>query len=167
MTRCSLRGFATTLVIALATMPLTAGDARKAAPDLSLTSDTGATIKLSDLKGKVVLLDFWATWCTGCKVEIPWFVEIQKKYAADGLSAVGVAMDEDGWTSVRPYLAQHPIAYPVTIGDFDLLQKQFGLPASLPVTLLIDRHGRIASTHPGVVDKTAFEREIQQLLSER
>jgi peroxiredoxin len=140
---------------------------RNRAPDFSLTDARGARVRLSDYKGKVVLLDFWATWCTGCKVEIPWYVEFQQKYKSKGLAPIGVAMDEEGWTLVRPYLAQHPISYPVVIGDLNLLQKNFGLAPSLPVTLLIDRNGRIAETHVGVVEKDTFEIEIRQLLQER
>jgi cytochrome c biogenesis protein CcmG/thiol:disulfide interchange protein DsbE len=76
-------------------------------------------------------------------------------------------MDEEGWTLVRPYLAEHPINYPVVIGNLPLLQKTFGLDPSLPITLLIDRNGRIAETHQGVVDKDAFEQDIQRLLQEK
>jgi peroxiredoxin len=139
---------------------------RKQAPPLSLRDSKGAPVKLSDYKGKVVLLDFWATWCTGCKLEIPWFMEFEKKYSGKGLSAIGVSLDEDGWRTVKPYLADHPISYPVVLGNMDVLEKKFGLPASLPVTLLIDRNGRIASTHAGVVDKEKFEANIRQLLDE-
>src|SRR5216110_1635622 len=71
-------------------------DARNAAADFALVDENGKTVKLSDLKGKVVLLDFWATWCTGCKVEIPWFIEFDKAYRAKGLAAVGVSMDDEG-----------------------------------------------------------------------
>jgi hypothetical protein len=67
----------------------------------------------------VVLLDFWATWCTGCKVEIPWFIEFDKAYRAKGLAAVGVAMDDEGWKKVEPYLKEHPISYTVVAGNFD------------------------------------------------
>ncbi len=141
-------------------------DSRKLAPGLSLKDANGKSLKLSDYKGRVVLLDFWATWCTGCKLEIPWFIEFDKKYKNKGLSAIGVAVDEEGWRTVKAYLADHPIAYPVVLGDVDLLEKKFGLPASLPVTLLIDRQGRIAITHPGVVDKEKFEADIQRLLNE-
>jgi peroxiredoxin len=140
---------------------------RNGAPDFSLTDAKGARVGLSDYKGKVVLLDFWATWCTGCKVEIPWYVEFQRKYKSKGLASIGVAMDEEGWTIVKPYLAQHPIGYPVVIGDLNLLQKNFGVAPSLPVTLLIDRNGRIAETHVGVVEKDPFENEVRQLLQER
>jgi cytochrome c biogenesis protein CcmG/thiol:disulfide interchange protein DsbE len=144
-----------------------ATSSRKPAPLLSLRNAKGAPVKLSDYKGKVVLLDFWATWCTGCKLEIPWFMEFEKKYGAEGLTAIGVALDEDGWGTVKAYLAEHPITYPVVLGDMDILEKRFGLPASLPVTILIDRSGRIASTHAGVVDKDKFETDIRQLLAER
>src|ERR1700688_4727788 len=97
------------------------------APDFTLKDSAGSPVKLSAYKGKVVLLDFWATWCTGCKVEIPWYVEFQNKYRNDGLVAIGVSMDDDGWKSVKPFLAQHPISYPVVIGDLNLLQNSFGL----------------------------------------
>jgi thiol-disulfide isomerase/thioredoxin len=136
------------------------------APPLSLRDAGGKPHRLSDYKGRVVLLDFWATWCTGCKLEIPWFMEFEKKYRANGLSAIGVAVDDEGWRTVKIYLAEHPITYPVVLGDMDLMQKKFGLPASLPVTLLIDRKGRVALTHSGVVDKEKFETDIRQLLNE-
>jgi len=112
----------------------------------------------------VVLLDFWATWCEGCKVEIPWYMEFQKKYNESGLSVVGVSMDEDGWKSVKPFLEEKKVNYPVVIGDWDLA-KQFGITA-LPVTLLIDRDGKVADLHAGMVDKDTFEHEIQILLKE-
>jgi thiol-disulfide isomerase/thioredoxin len=140
---------------------------RKAAPAVSLKDAAGKRHQLSNYMGRVVLLDFWATWCTGCKLEIPWFVEFEKKYESEGLSAIGVAVDEEGWRTVKKYLAEHPITYPIVLGDFDVLEKRFGLPASLPVTLLIDRQGRIALTHPGVVERDKFEADIQALLAER
>jgi peroxiredoxin len=145
---------------------IVAAASRKAAPALSLKDANGQSMKLSDYKGKVVLLDFWATWCTGCKLEIPWFMEFEKKYSTKGLSAIGVAVDEEGWRTVKMYLADHPISYRVVLGDFDALEKKFGLPASLPVTLLIDRSGRIASTHAGVVERDEFEADVRQLLEE-
>ena len=148
-------------------LPCPSAEQRPLAPDFTLTTADGKPITLSNYKRKVVLLDFWATWCTGCKVEIPWYIEFRKKYAAQGLAAIGVAMDEEGWQKVKPYLAEHPISYPIVIGDLDLLQKKFGLQPNLPITLLIDRRGRIADAHVGMVEKDAFEREIRQLLRER
>ena len=97
---------------------------------------------------------------------MPWFIEFQQKYASKGLRSIGVAMDNEGWQMVRPYLKAHPINYPVVIGNLDLLQNTFGLAPALPITLLVDRHGRIAETHQGVVDQDAFERDIQRLLQE-
>jgi len=133
------------------------------APDFALTDSAGSPVKLSAYKGKVVLLDFWATWCGGCKVEIPWYVEFQNKYRHDGLTAIGVSMDDDGWKSVKPFLEEHKLNYPVVIGNQDLASRYGGLP-SLPMTLLIDRDGTIAESHAGMVDKDAFEKKIKTLL---
>jgi peroxiredoxin len=132
------------------------------APDFTLPDSNGSPVKLSAYKGKVVLLDFWATWCTGCKVEIPWYVEFQDKYRKEGLTAIGVSMDDDGWKSVKPYLAAHQLNYPIVIGSQDLAD-QYGM-ASLPMTLLIDRNGKVAEADAGMVDKDAFENKIKALL---
>ena len=147
-----------------ATADLTPANSRKLSPDFTLTDSKGASVKLSDYKGKVVLLDFWATWCGGCKVEIPWYMEFQNTYKEKGLSVVGVSMDDDGWKSVKPFIAENKINYPIVIGNSDL-GTQFGVSA-LPLTLLVDRNGKIADSHAGMVDKDAFEREIQVLLKE-
>jgi peroxiredoxin len=144
---------------------VTTAASRKAAPDYALVDSKGAPVRLSDYKGKVVLLDFWATWCTGCKVEIPWYMEFETKYKDRGLVSIGVAMDDEGWTLVNPYLEQHPINYPIVIGVGDFA-KLHGITA-MPVTLLIDREGRIADSHVGVVVKSSWEREIRTLLQER
>jgi len=163
--------FLRTLAIALVAMcPLLASQTGpqpgQPAPDFTLPDATGSPIKLSAYKGKVVLLDFWATWCEGCKVEIPWYVEFQNKYRNDGLTAIGVSMDDDGWKSVKPFLEEHKLNYPVVIANQDLTTRYGGLP-SLPMTLLIDRDGKIAESHAGMVDKDAFENKIKTLLRER
>jgi peroxiredoxin len=139
-------------------------NSRKAAPDFTLADSKDARIKLSNYRGRVVLLDFWATWCGGCKVEIPWYIEFQKKYKDSGLSVVGVSVDDDGWKSVKPFLEAKQVNYPVVIGDWDLAMR-FGT-TSLPATLLIDRNGRVADLHVGMVDRDTFDREIQVLLKE-
>jgi peroxiredoxin len=136
----------------------------KPAPDFSLADANGTSIRLSAYRGKVVLLDFWATWCGGCKTEIPWYIEFQDKYRDAGLSAIGVSMDADGWKSVKPFLADHKLNYPVVIGNDDL-GEQFGV-INMPLTLLIDRNGMIAESHAGVVDKNRFEGKIRSLLHE-
>jgi cytochrome c biogenesis protein CcmG/thiol:disulfide interchange protein DsbE len=138
---------------------------RKPAPDFAGASSAGARVGLVGYGGHVVLLDFWATWCTGCKLEIPWYIDFQKKYARAGLASVGVAMDDEGWSVVKPYLAVHPIAYPVIVSTPDLATRYD--VTNLPVTVLIDRHGRMADSHLGVVDKIEWEGEIRTLLAEK
>ena|SRR6267378_3721964 len=144
---------------------VSAENSRKAAPNFTLSDSKGASVRLSDYKGKVVLLDFWATWCHGCKTEIPWYMEFQNKYKDRGLSVIGVSMDQDGWKSVKPFLEEKKMNYAVVIGNEDLA-RLYAVDA-LPVTLLIDRDGKIADSHPGMVDKDAFENEIRVLLQER
>jgi peroxiredoxin len=138
---------------------------RPAAPDFTLSDANGAPIALSAFRGKVVLLDVWATWCTGCKVEIPWYMQFTKKYKKRGLASIGVAMDDEGWNAVTPYLKQKPINYPIVVGDqhFATIYNV----TSLPMTLLIDRRGRVADAHVGMVDRSAWEDEIRALLRER
>jgi cytochrome c biogenesis protein CcmG/thiol:disulfide interchange protein DsbE len=138
---------------------------RKIAPSFALKDANGARVRLSDYKGKVVLLDVWATWCTGCKVEIPWYIEFNTKYKDLGLVSIGVAMDAEGWPVVRPYLEQHPINYRIVVADADF-SKRYAV-TSMPVTLLIDRRGRIADEHVGIVGKEAWAEEIRQLLQEK
>jgi len=156
-------------VVALSTMVAFAGtvprDQRKVAPDFALETTKGDGISLSAYRGRVVLLDFWATWCTGCKVEIPWFVEFHKKYQRQGLVTIGVAMDEEGTRVIAPYVNEHRIPYLIASG-YPSLVKPYEI-TTLPVTLLIDKAGRIADVHAGVVDKTVWEQEIQDLLRER
>jgi peroxiredoxin len=146
-------------------------DQRKTAPGFTLTGPDGSPINLADYRGKVVLLDFWATWCGGCKLEIPWYMEFDEKYKRQGLAVIGVSMDEDGWKSVRPFLARErdpetggktAMKYPVVIGN-DTLAKEYNL-TNMPMTLLIDRSGKIALSHTGVVNRDDFEGHILQLL---
>jgi peroxiredoxin len=146
-------------------------DQRKAAPEFSLTGADGKPVALANYRGKVVLLDFWATWCGGCKLEIPWYMEFDTKYKREGLAVIGVSMDDDGWKAVKPFLAQTrdpetggntAMKYPVVIGN-ETLAKQYNL-TSMPMTLLIDREGKIALSHTGVVNKDDFEGHIRQLL---
>jgi len=135
----------------------------QSAPDFSLEDNNGARIRLSEYKGKVVLLNFWATWCPPCKAEIPWFEEFQRTYANQGLVVIGISMDEDGWKVVRPYMQAAKINYRVAIGD-DALAQKFGGVESLPETLLIDREGSVVARHVGIVSKSDYESEILHLL---
>jgi peroxiredoxin len=137
---------------------------RSPAPNFNLKDASGKDVKLADLKGKVVLVNFWATWCEGCQVEIPWFVEFQKEYASRGLVVVGISMDDDGWKSVKPWIKEKDVNYAIVIGN-EGLGKQYGL-VGMPLTALVDREGRIADVHNGIVDKTATEKRIRDLLQQ-
>ena len=138
---------------------------RKPASEFALQDVAGKTIKLDDFRGKVVLLDFWATWCTGCKLEIPWFEAFQSAYNAKGFAVVGVSMDEDGWKVLRPFLEEHKIPYTMLLGD-DPMSKRYGI-GNLPDTFLIDRRGRVAALYKeGLVDKDNVEANIKTLLAE-
>ena len=137
--------------------------ARKPAPDFSLKDSNGKLVKLSDYKGKVVLLNFWATWCGPCKIEIPWFIDFEQRYKDRGFAVIGVTMDEDSWDSVKPYITEKKVNYRVVMGD-DNVGKAYGGVDSLPTTFVIDREGRIASTHVGLVSKSDYEHEIVKLL---
>jgi peroxiredoxin len=137
---------------------------RKAAPDFDLLDSKGTMLKLSEYKGKVILLDFWATWCGGCKTEIPWYEEFENKYKDKGLAVIGVSMDTD-WKTVKPFMAAENMNYDVVIGN-DALLRRYGALA-MPATYLIDREGRIADYHIGVVNRDQFESEITKLLLEK
>ena len=138
---------------------------RKAAPDFSLKDVNGKVVKLSDYKGKVVLLNFWATWCGPCKIEIPWFKEFETTYKNQGFAVLGVAMDDDGWEAVKPYLTDKQVNYRVVVGN-DQVSMLYGDVESLPTTFVIDREGRIASMHIGLVSKGDYATEIKQLLTD-
>jgi len=136
---------------------------RSLAPDFNLEDASGKDVKLAALKGKVVLINFWATWCEGCQVEIPWFVEFQQEYASRGLVVVGISID-DGWKSVKPWIKEKKVNYPIVIGN-EGLGKQYGLDG-MPLTALVDREGRIADVHSGIVEKAATQQKIRALLQE-
>jgi peroxiredoxin len=136
---------------------------RKQAPNFTLKDATGAEVKLSDYRGKVVLLNFWATWCGPCKIEIPWFIDFQQQLRDRDFAVLGVSMDDDGWQSVKPYVTEHKINYRVVIGTEELTQ-QYGGVDSLPTTFILDREGRIASLHVGLVSKSEYHDEILNLL---
>lgn len=138
---------------------------RGMAPDFNLEDASGKNVKLADLKGKVVLVNFWATWCEGCQVEIPWFIEFQTEYEKQGFVVVGISLDDDGWKSVKPWIEEKKVNYPIVIGN-ERLGKQYGLADGMPLTALVDRKGRIADLHTGVVEKTATQQKISHLLQE-
>jgi peroxiredoxin len=140
-----------------------AGKERKSAPDFELKDADGKTVRLSDYKGKVVLLDFWATWCGPCKIEIPWFIAFERKYKDQGFAVIGISMDEEGWTVIKPFVADLAINYRILQGS-DSTADLYGGVEALPTTFLIDRDGKIDETHVGLAGKDDFEDGIKKLV---
>jgi len=136
---------------------------RHRAPDFELHDASGKVVRLSDYRGKVVLLDFWATWCGPCNIEIPWFEEFQRTYKSRGFEVLGVSMDDDGWKAITPFAAEKKINYRVVLGN-DKTGDQYGGIEALPTTFMIDRDGRIAKTFVGLSDKKEFQDAIESLL---
>ena len=136
---------------------------RREAPEFTLKDADGKVVHLSDYKGKVVILDFWATWCGPCKIEIPWFMELQRADKDKGLEVLGVAMDDEGWETVKPFLADLGVNYRVVMGNDQTAQLYGGVDA-LPTTFLIDRAGKIAAVHVGLTSKKEIVDGVEQLL---
>ena len=136
---------------------------RKAAPDFALKDAEGKTVHLSQCRGKVVLLDFWATWCDPCRLEIPWFIDMQRKLKDKGFEVLGVSMDEEGWEVVKPFMKDVGVNYRVLIGN-DQTTELYGGVDALPTTFLIDRQGKIAAVHVGFASRKVFEDGVEQLL---
>lgn len=137
---------------------------RQLAPDFSLKDADGRTVKLSDYRGKVVLLNFWATWCGPCRIEIPWFTDFESTYKDRGFAVIGVSMDEEGWEVVKPYVQRTKLNYRVVIGN-DEIATNYGGVDSLPTSFVIDQAGKIASVHIGLVSKDDYASDIDALLN--
>jgi thiol-disulfide isomerase/thioredoxin len=137
---------------------------RQIAADFKLTDSNGKEVKLSDYKDKVVLLNFWATWCGPCQVEIPWFTEFEKTYKDKGFAVLGVSSDEGGWPAVRAYMETRKMNYRVALDDRQMPAPYKDIEA-LPTSYLIDRQGRVAKVHTGLVSRTTYEYGIEKLLA--
>jgi thiol-disulfide isomerase/thioredoxin len=140
-----------------------------AEPDVTFPDLQGKGVALSSLKGKVVVLNFWATWCEPCQVEIPWMIEFQQKYEARGFTVLGVAMDDEGKSVVEPFVAKkqfdvdgHSLTmnYPIVLGNDDLAAK-FGGLIGLPTSLVISRDGRLVKRFIGLVNHDTIVKEIE------
>ncbi|HEY5616278.1 MAG TPA: TlpA disulfide reductase family protein [Bacteroidota bacterium] len=133
------------------------------APDFTLKTSDGKTIQLSKLKGKVVLVNFWATWCGPCKAEIPDFMEVYSAYKSKGFEIVGIALDGEGWEVVKPYMQKIKINYPIVIGDGPLTVAYGGIDA-IPTSFLVDKEGYIVGKRVGLLQKEVLENSLKQLL---
>src|SRR5258708_11075121 len=133
------------------------------APDFTLDSLEGKSMRLSDLRGKAVLLNFWATWCGPCKVEMPWFVELQKQYGSQGLQIVGVAMDDASKDDIAKFAKDMGVNYPVLIGKEAVGDAYGGVPA-LPESFFIGRDGKIVDKIIGLKGKTEIQDSISNTL---
>jgi peroxiredoxin len=133
------------------------------APDFSLPSLDGKTLRLSDLRGKAVLLNFWATWCSPCKIEMPWFVELQKEYGPQGLQVVGVAMDDASKEDIAKFAKDMGVNYTILLGKESVGDQYGGIPA-LPETFFIGRDGKIVDKIIGLKGKGDIEESVQKAL---
>ncbi len=133
------------------------------APAWKLADLDGKPVSLADFKGKVVILDFWATWCAPCRDEIPGFVELQKKFADQGLVVVGVSMDQEGAAFVQRFVKEHGVTYPVVLGNPEVAAAYDGIDA-LPTTFIIDREGKVVKGHRGFTEPAKFAADIAPLL---
>jgi len=152
--------------------PGNAAGSRPPAPSVAIKDLQGNTVTLEQFRGKVVLVNFWATWCSPCQIEMPWFVEFQEKYGPQGFTVLGVAMDEEGKSVVEPFIEKErfdldgqkvKINYPILIGN-DALADEFGGLIGLPTTLVISRDGKITKRFIGLVSHDKIVDEIESLL---
>jgi thiol-disulfide isomerase/thioredoxin len=142
-----------------------AGLLAKAAPDFTLTNLSDKPVRLSDFKGKIVLLDFWATWCVPCREEIPAFIQLQKQYAGKGFTVLGIALDDEGAAVVKPFAQKLGVNYPLVIGNTRVAAAYGGIQA-VPTAFLIGRDGRILKTFLGARGQSEWEQIIQSALQQ-
>ncbi len=133
------------------------------APEFSLTTIGGDKISLDQFKGKVLIVDFWATWCGPCRIEIPGFVDLQDRYRDQGFEIIGLSKD-DGPDEVKEFYKQFKMNYPVALAGDDIDQLYGGI-FGMPTTFLIGRDGRIYAKHVGAADISVFEEEVKTLLA--
>ena len=159
-----MRNFALICVALIATA-LFAQQSAKTAADFSLIDLNGHKLSLADHKGKVILLDFWASWCVPCQAEIPRFIEWQKKYGAQGFQVIGLSMDDDS-KAAKLFSRRYNLNYPVAMGS-EKIAESYGGVLGLPANIIIDREGRIVAKHVGETDLNSMEAEIKSQLSQK
>ena len=150
-------------VLALPASPASAADKTSVAPAFKLKDLEGKSVQLSDFKGKVVVLNFWATWCPPCRAEIPDLIALQKHYAPRGVVVLGVSLDEGGPSKVASFVKKMGINYPMVMGDQNISSAYGGIEV-VPTTFIIDRKGNVISALQGATDLAGFEAEIKPAL---
>lgn len=151
------------LVLLFTAVVTTSALAQRKAPDVTFKTADGKTYDLSKLTRKVVIVNFWATWCGPCRKEIPDFIEFYKSYKEKGVEILGVSLDREGWEKVTPFLKQNPINYPVVLGNGDIAGK-FSNFNAIPTTFIIDKSGKIVDEHTGVMTRSQLEAKVKPLL---
>jgi len=136
------------------------------APDFGLESLDGKTVHLSDFRGKAVLLNFWATWCQPCKIEMPWFEQLQKQYGNDGLQVIGVAMDDASKEDVAKFAKNLGVDYPILLGK-ENVGDAYGAVQFLPATFYVGRDGRVVDKVFGLKGRDEIEDLIKKTLGRR
>jgi cytochrome c biogenesis protein CcmG/thiol:disulfide interchange protein DsbE len=137
----------------------------KPAPSFTLQDLNGKQVSLSDFKGKVVILDFWATWCPPCVKEVPHFVALYEQYKDKGFAIVGISVDRAGISVVKSFVEKYRVNYPVLMTDRQV-EKAYGDITSIPTTFVIDSAGNIRRTYVGYRDKAVFEADVKTFLAE-
>ena len=137
----------------------------RTAPDFELPSLDGKNLKLSDLRGKAVLLNFWATYCGPCKIEMPWFVELQKQYGPQGFQIIGVAMDDASTEEITKFAKDMGVNYPILLGK-ESVGQSYGGVSVLPTTFFLDRDGKLIAREFGLQSRSVFVDHIKKAMSQ-
>ncbi len=152
-------------ILSINTLSANTSDKKKA-PDFALKTLEGKTVKLSDYKGKIIIIDFWATWCPPCRKGIPDLIELQKAYSKD-LVIVGISLDQERTLKdLKPFIENYGINYPVVLGN-EKVVKDYGGVNAIPTSFVIDQKGFIIDSHVGLVPKSVYEDKIKMLLGKK
>lgn len=136
----------------------------KVAPDFELLTPENKKLKLSDYKGKVVIVDFWATWCPPCRKGIPDLVALKSEFKGKGLEIIGISLDQENTLeNVKPFIKDNKMNYPVVYGNMDVVAA-YGNIQSIPTSFVIDKNGKIVASYVGLVEKEVYQKQIKKLL---